>query len=231
VESLYREAIALYEKLESESLNKPDYWRDLARSHNKLGMLLRNDGRKQEAEVELGKGQELWRKHPDPAIEQTKKAAGTQPNHIAVHCWQRLIESYYEAGDCEKCLWAFQKKEQVLLALGWGFSGWEGFYGPWPTGNWTTEPRPAIGFIDPSAGWTTCRCTISASVRLKPRPSWDCQILGIGPGRQPHISNREMSISKRERSRKPRKPMAKPSVFTNHWWRTFPWCRLPEEVS
>ncbi len=178
LEKLYHRAIDRCEKLTTANPRVPDYWRELARTHNKLGILLRNDGRKQEAEAELGKAQELWRKHPDSAVELAKKEAETQPNHIAVHRWQGLIESYYNAGDWEKCLWAFRKKEQVLAALGWSSAVGKGFMVPWSAGNWITKQRPAIGSINPSARWRTCRRTISASVRLRRRPSWDCRTRG-----------------------------------------------------
>ena len=107
IEKLHRQDIAHHENWTTNSPNIQVFWQQLARSHNTLGIFLRNEGRKQESEVECRKAQELWRQHPDPALDRAKQAfeedpqKGTRQHDLAV--------SFFNSGEWQESLAVFEK--------------------------------------------------------------------------------------------------------------------------
>jgi tetratricopeptide (TPR) repeat protein len=121
VERLYRRAVAVYEKL--PDLDKdPPYWEELAGLHNRLGILLRNAGRLEEAERELDRAQALWRGHAHPGIESAKKAVEADRGNA--HRWHPLGFAYYRAGDWANALRTMEEAARLSL----GGSAWQWFY-------------------------------------------------------------------------------------------------------
>jgi tetratricopeptide (TPR) repeat protein len=98
----------------------PVYSRELANYHNQLGNFLRNADRRQEAEIEHQKAQELWRQHPDPAIEHAKKAVATEPRNT--HRWHDLGKAHFNSGEWQAAITAFEECNYL------GSSAWQWFF-------------------------------------------------------------------------------------------------------
>lgn len=104
-EALFRETIAELEKRPAGA-DETDYWVELGRMHNQLGILLGNTGREAEGKAHLQKATEVWRAHPQEAwIVRVKRTAPSEPNdarrleilgeaHLSAGEWQEAIDSY-----------------------------------------------------------------------------------------------------------------------------------------
>jgi Flp pilus assembly protein TadD len=83
-EEAYREAIARLEKLTGEYPDEPEYRSELARSHNDLGILLKDLGKPAEAEAAYGQALALRQKLASdfPAVPRYRQdLAGSYVNH------------------------------------------------------------------------------------------------------------------------------------------------------
>jgi tetratricopeptide (TPR) repeat protein len=122
IETVYRQSIARWEKLAAAFPKVPEYRRELARNHNRLGLNLRIAGRAQEGQSELQNAQEYWRAEPDPAVDAAKGGVEAEPKNG--YCWDQLGFAYYRAGDWSASLQAMEKAVQIFG----GGSGRQWFY-------------------------------------------------------------------------------------------------------
>ncbi len=114
VETLYREELAVRRKLPGNE--HPD----LARTLHNLALSLRAQGKHSEADPLFREAQELWRLHPDPAIERAKEAVEAEPQNT--HRWHDLGYAHFKAGEWQASLATFEKCNQR------GGSAWQWFF-------------------------------------------------------------------------------------------------------
>jgi tetratricopeptide (TPR) repeat protein len=114
---LQRQMLAHSQRVAQQSPDVLTYHREVAKNHNRLGLLLREAGQSAAAEVELLKAQEVWRGRFSPKVEKALKAAEADSKNV--HRWHDLFLAYHGNGEWEKCLWAIKKKQEHCAPSVW----------------------------------------------------------------------------------------------------------------
>ena len=118
-EAVFRESIEWFR----HRVDPPEpllYWQNFGSAHNRLGRLLRNAGREDEARVEFQKAATIWLERPVlEKIERARVEAEAAPK--GADRWHALGETYSAFGQWQEAIEAFKKRDRI------GGSAWQWF--------------------------------------------------------------------------------------------------------
>jgi len=118
-ETLFREVIAQLERT-TAWLGEPEYWQQLGRIHNDLGILLGNTGREAGEKIHLEKAAAIRRAQPQEAwIERAKQKAAAEPEDAGR--WHILGDAHLAAGEWQEAIAAYNIRDRK------GGSAWQWF--------------------------------------------------------------------------------------------------------